>query len=116
MELAVTAEERARGLMGRASLDNDEGMLFIFPGETSPGFWMQGMLISLDLIWIDSRLNVVGVTANVPPHSGSGSPPTYHPPQPVLYVLEVAAGVTGELGIVPGSLVELVGISQDNVS
>ena len=102
--------------MGRASLESDEGMLFIFPGETSPGFWMQGMLISLDLIWIDSRLNVVGVTANVPPHSGSGSPPTYHPPQPVLYVLEVAAGITEELGIVPGSLVDLVGISQDNVS
>lgn len=116
MELAVTAEERARGLMGRPSLDNDEGMLFIFPGETSPGFWMQGMLISVDLIWIDSRLNVVGVTANVPPHSGSGSPPLYHPPKPVLYVLEVAAGVAGQLGIVPGSIVELVGIPQDNVS
>ena len=77
---------------------------------------MQGMLISLDLIWIDSRLNVVGVTANVPPHSGSGSPPLYHPPQPVLYVLEVGAGVAEELGIVPGSIVELVGIPQDNVS
>ena len=99
--------------MGRSSLDNDEGMLFIFPSETSPAFWMQGMLISLDIIWIDSRLNVVGIASNVPPHSGSGSPPTYHPPQPVQYVLEVSAGVAGQLGIEPGSLVELVGIPED---
>ena len=100
--------------MGRSSLDNDKGMLFIFPSEASPSFWMQGVLIPLDFVWIDGRLNVVGVTANVPPHSGSGSPPLYHPPQPIRYVLEVSAGIADELGIVPGSLVELVGIPQDN--
>ena len=100
--------------MGRPSLGNDEGMLFIFPSETSPSFWMQGMLISLDIIWIDSRLNVVGVASNVPPNSGPGSPPTYHPPQPVQYVLEVSAGIADQLGIVPGSLVELVGIQLEN--
>ncbi len=97
-------------------MDNDQGMLFIFPGETSTSFWMRGMLIPLDLVWIDSGLNVVGVTSNVPPHGGSGSPTLYLPPQPVRYVLEVSAGVAGELGIVQGSLVELVGISEDNVS
>lgn len=100
--------------MGRPSLDNDKGMLFIFPSEASPSFWMQGMLIPLDIVWIDGRLNVVGVAPNVPPHSGSGSPATYHPPQPVLYVLEVSAGVADQLGIVPGSLVELVGIPLEN--
>lgn len=97
-------------------MDNDQGMLFIFPGETSPPFWMLGMLIPLDIVWIDSGLNVVGVTANVPPHSGSGSPTLYLPPQPVRYVLEVGAGIAHELGIGPGSVVELVGIPQDNVS
>ena len=100
--------------MGRSSLDKNEGMLFIFPGETSPSFWMLGTLISLDIIWIDSGLSVVGVASNVPPHSGSGSPPTYHPPQPVRYVLEVNAGVAEQLGIEPGSLVELVGIPQES--
>ena len=100
--------------MGRPSLDNDKGMLFIFSSEASPSFWMQGMLIPLDLVWIDGRLNVVGVTANVPPHSSPGSPPFYHPPQPVRYVLEVNAGIAGELGIGSGSLVELVGIPEDN--
>ncbi len=102
--------------MGRDSLDNDQGMLFIFPGETSPSFWMLGMLIPLDIVWIDGGLNVVGVTANVPPHSGSSSPTLYLPPQPVRYVLEVNAGIADELGIGPGSVVELVGIPEDNVS
>lgn len=97
-------------------MDNDQGMLFIFPGETSPSFWMLGMLIPLDIVWIDGGLNVVGVTANVPPHGGSGSPTLYLPPQPVRYVLEVNAGVAEELGIGPGSLVELIGIPEDNVS
>ena len=97
-------------------MDNDQGMLFIFPGETSPSFWMLGMLIPLDIIWIDSGLNVVGITANVPPHGGSGSPTLYLPPQPVRYVLEVNAGIAHELGIGPGSLVELIGIPEDNVS
>ena len=45
VELAVTPEQRARGLMGREHLGDREGMLFIYEVEGLHGFWMRGMVI-----------------------------------------------------------------------
>ena len=42
VELAVTPEQIARGLMGRQHLDDREGMLFIFEAEGLHSFWMKG--------------------------------------------------------------------------
>ena len=108
VELAVTPEQIARGLMGRQHLDDREGMLFIFKAEGLHSFWMKGMVISLDIVWIDADSTVTGVTANVPPATESTVPSSYSPPQPILYVLEINGGRAEEAGIRAGSVVEFV--------
>ena len=109
MTVAVTPQERSDGLSGWPGLERDEGMLFIYPGESTPGFWMRGMLFPLDIVWIDAQGVVAGVSADLPPASGS-QPPTYYPPRPIRYVLEINAGLAGELGIGAGSQATLEGI------
>jgi uncharacterized membrane protein (UPF0127 family) len=105
VELAVTPEERARGLSHRASLPAGTGMLFVFESARQPSFWMKDTLIPLDLIWIDADKRVEGVTPDVQPEPGvaDGALRRYSSEKPVLYVLELNAGAAARFGIVPGS-------------
>lgn len=102
VELAVTSSERSKGLMAREDLGDSEGMLFIFKTEGRYGFWMEGMVIPLDILWIDAVGIVAGFTANVSPISQRKYAESYFPPRPVLYVLEINASLAEQLGV-PGA-------------
>lgn len=109
-ELARTPAEREQGLSGRSSLADDGGMLFVFEQDIQPGFWMRGMRVPLDFIWISRDLRVVDTTENVPTPEPGTSPdqlPLYRPGAPVLYVLEVNAGTVVETGVRVGDTVML---------
>lgn len=95
-ELARTNTEQAQGLSGRPGLGELEGMLFVFPEDVTPAFWMQDMHFPIDIIWLNKNWQVVGVVKNFHPDS---YPETVEPPQPVRYVLEVNAGLTDELNL-----------------
>ncbi len=107
-EVARTPEERAQGLSGRPALSENAGMLFVFQEERRPAFWMKGMRFPLDFIWISRDRRVVDITRDVPPPE-PGTPdnalPLYQPAEPVLYVLEVNAGIVGEMGLRVGDAV-----------
>jgi len=94
-ELAVTDEERARGLMYREKIDPDQGMLFIFEEEDRYSFWMKNMKFSLDLIWLDREKRIVHIERNVPPCQSLPCP-SYAPSLLALYVLELKAGSADE--------------------
>lgn len=64
VEVRDTEAERARGLSGRESLGEDEGMLFVFEKPGIHGFWMKEMKFGLDFIWIRDN-KVIEVTENV---------------------------------------------------
>ena len=66
-ELAVTDEERARGLMFREKVLPDQGMLFVFDREDVHAFWMKNTLVPLDMLWLDSDRRVIHIAADVPP-------------------------------------------------
>lgn len=51
-ELALTAAQRSLGLMHRTRAPAD-GMLFVFPGDTSGGFWMKNTLVPLTIVFFD---------------------------------------------------------------
>src|SRR5437016_1262720 len=52
IEIADTMMSKMRGLSGRDALSENNGMLFIFNGTSSSGFWMKDMKFPIDIIWI----------------------------------------------------------------
>lgn len=109
VELAGTPEEHSRGLMGREYLAPDGGMLFIFDGDSLRSFWMKDTLIPLDMIFINSSLDIVHIEEDAPPCTASCSCqcPRYSSGQPARYVLEANAGFAREHGIKEGQEVSL---------
>jgi uncharacterized membrane protein (UPF0127 family) len=107
-DVADDDAERARGLGGRKRLGRDAGMYFVLT-NAAPTFWMKGMLIPLDMIWIkDGR--VVDVSARVPkprPGTSEANLPIYSPSAPADRVLEVNSGWAHRNGVEPGDLVRL---------
>jgi uncharacterized membrane protein (UPF0127 family) len=57
-EIARTEDQRTRGLMGRKSLADGEGMLFVFEQDRILSFWMKDTLIPLSIAFIayDGRI------------------------------------------------------------
>lgn len=53
-ELALTPQQRARGLMSRRRAPAD-GMLFVFPADTSGAFWMKNTLVPLRIVFFDAH-------------------------------------------------------------
>lgn len=83
VEIADTPEKQEKGLMGRKSLPEDQGMLFIYDEPQDLSYWMKNTLISLDIIFIDDDMEVVSVK--------QGQPMSEEPitEDDVQYVLEV---------------------------
>lgn len=118
VEVVHTPEARAQGLSGRPSLADGYGMLFVFEHPAEHSFWMKDMLIPLDFVWIGADCAVVDVTTDVPPPAPgteTGDLPLYRPSAPVLYTLEVGAGLADELGIRVGDRVSFSGFSGSGV-
>lgn len=91
VELALTHEQRYRGLSGRPALDEDAGMLFIYPDAAVRHYGMRGCIIPLEIAFIGPDLKVIAVyTMAVEPDLVGRR--TYRSPAPAQYVLETAEG------------------------
>ena len=58
MEIADTPETQEKGLMGRESMTEDHGMLFVYDRDSRKSFWMKNTLIPLSTRIVDSRYSV----------------------------------------------------------
>ncbi len=106
LEIAITPEERARGLMGREHIPDDYAMLFVFPTESPRSFWMKGTLIPLDILFLDSDGVVVDVQTMTPqPGAADSELIVYRSAAPARYALEMNAGLAEALGVEPGAVV-----------
>lgn len=94
--LADSEEERVLGLSDKDHLDNDQGMLFMFGENGNHGIWMKDMKFSIDIIWLDSKFQVVDYVSDVAPES---YPNVFKPKKPAKYVLEVNSGFIKANGI-----------------
>jgi len=101
VELAVTPEERSRGLIFREHLDPDKGMLFIYQDEGVHYFWMKNTLIPLDMLWINGNREIIVISKDVQPCQTSQCPPI-GPEQNVQYVLELNGGTSDKIGLAVG--------------
>ena len=105
MEIVGTSAEQTRGLSGREKLEENQGMLFIFPNKAVRSFWMAGMKFPLDIIWISGN-KIIGISENLPPATAMNAP-IYSSPEPVDKVLEINAGLAEKLGIKVGDIISL---------
>jgi uncharacterized protein len=102
VELAVTPEEQAKGLMFRRELPEKQGMLFDFHREQPTSFWMKNTYIPLDMIFIRADGRILRIAENTVPLSEAMVPSG----GPVRAVLEVIGGTAKKLGIAPGDRVK----------
>jgi len=96
IDIADDPEERTKGLSGRRSLAEGEGLLFVFDQPDFYGMWMKDMNFSIDIIWLDSTKEVVSIVEYVSPDT---FPKVFKPTRAALYVLEVNAGFVEKYGI-----------------
>lgn len=107
VELAVSADERATGLMYRRSLARDRGMLFLFGAERVLSMWMKNTYVTLDMLFIARGGQIVSIHERAKPLSLE----PIRSAGPASAVLELAGGTVARYGIAPGDLVEAPGIS-----
>lgn len=104
IELALTAQQQAQGLMNRTEMAKDAGMLFFFNDFTERSFWMKSTLIPLDMIFLDEEGEIVNIHDSAIPNDltsiKSGAP--------ARAVLELNGGVAKALGIRAGDQVHHV--------
>lgn len=98
--IANDNDSRSRGLMDVSSMEDNQGMLFIFPDNDYRTFWMKDTLIPLDMIFINQEKKVVNIESNTIPMREDIYYPSKHPS---MYVLEVNAGVANANSITIGS-------------
>jgi uncharacterized protein len=101
VEMAVTPDQHAKGLMFRRELPEGQGMLFDFKAEQPVSFWMKNTYISLDMIFIRADGRILRIAEHTEPLSER----QVHSGGPVRAVLEVIAGTCRKLGIAPGDRV-----------
>ena len=61
LELAADPKAREKGLMGRKTIAERGGMLFVFPDQRHRVFWMKHCLVDMDLIYLDREGRLVSV-------------------------------------------------------
>ena len=108
VDLAVTSEERQRGLMCRRSVPEFYGMLFDFKDEQDVQMWMKNTYVSLDMIFIQGDGRIRSIAENTEPESER----IISSRGPVRAVLEVVAGTARKLGIQPGDRVAAPSLRQ----
>ncbi len=100
-EAADTPAKQEIGLMGRAGLSPNAGMLFLFSSSEQQAMWMKNMRFPIDIVFITDDLRVQRVYAAVPPCTADPCP-TYGSEGPIRYALEVNAGFCAQHNITRG--------------
>jgi len=100
-ELASTPSEWTLGLMHRQNLDENKGMLFIFPDSKPRSFWMKNTFIPLDIIFIDEDKKVINIAEAEPCKTLACE--FYFSEKPAKYVLEVNKNFSQQHNILPGT-------------
>ncbi len=108
LEIADTAEERRRGLMGREELCSSCGMVFVYPSSGERVFWMKNTSIGLDIMFLSEEGKILGIETAEPPEPGTPDKELerYRSDVPARYVIELPMGYAARNGVEPGDTVE----------
>lgn len=99
-ELATTSAAHQQGLMYRASLPPDHGMLFVFASPVFQCFWMKNTPLPLSIAFIDAGGTITRI-ADMTPHDEAA----HCPPGDIVYALEMEQGWFRKYNIQAGASV-----------
>jgi len=99
--VAADEEHRQLGLMYVRKMDENAGMLFVYPEPFKIGMWMKNTFLSLDMLFVNSKGKIVQVVERTTPQSLK----TISTTTEVLGVIELNAGTAERLHIKPGAQV-----------
>ena len=112
IEIADNEYETQLGLMNRKGMEENQGMLFIFPQQRMQSFWMLNTLFSLDMLFINTENKIVTIHKNTTPLSKQSYPSS----APAKYVLEVIAGFTDKYKVKEGDKVFWIGANSNSAN
>lgn len=101
VELAISPQQKARGLMFRREMAPDAGMLFIYDRDSVITMWMRNTYLPLDMLFIAADGRIAHIAARTVPLSER----TISSRARVRAVLELNAGTARRLGIAVGDRV-----------
>lgn len=100
-EVASTQAELEHGLMGRASLPENHGMLFVFNRAAPWCFWMKDTPLPLSIAFIGADGTIASID-DMQPFTDT----VHCPPRPILYALEMRQGWFRQAGITDGLVIK----------
>ncbi|BDW81439.1 hypothetical protein MACH24_08770 [Erythrobacter sp. Dej080120_24] len=100
-EVAASNAAQQRGMMFRTQMGDDEGMIFPSYVPQMRSFWMKNTPLPLDIIFIGEDNRIINIGDGVPYSTASVASDG-----PAIAVFEIRGGLSAELGIKPGDLVE----------
>jgi len=106
-DMALTQEEKLKGLMGRESLSDTDAMLFAQNAPQRTSFWMKNMLMSIDIIYFDSNFKLLKLFSEVPPCEKKPCKRYVSDSDKVKYILEIRSGLAKELNLVKADLLKI---------
>lgn len=101
VELAITPQEQAAGLMFRTFMAEDSGMLFLFNNVAQRSFWMKNTLIPLDILFITRDGEIHHIHHRAKPQDLTKITST----RPSYAVLELKGGMAETLGLTEGDTI-----------
>jgi len=104
IEIADTDYETQTGLMYRDSMEDKQGMLFVFDKPAYHSFYMKNTKFSIDIIFIDSDLRIASFKERAKPLDERG----LNSEVPVQYVLEVNAGLAEQWQLEVGDRISYI--------
>lgn len=99
-EVAITMEQRMRGMMFRKEMGRNDAMVFVFDEPAYQAMWMKNTLIPLSVAFLDKSGVILNIRDMQPqtldPHGSEG---------PALYAIETNLGWFAERRIKAGDRV-----------
>ena len=107
LEVAAADTTLALGPSNRTLLGQDSGMLFVFPEEDAATFWMRDMLFDVDMMFIERNGSIVDIqTMRTQRGARDDQLTQYHSTGPVIFALEIHAGLAEQFGFQPGMVIQ----------
>lgn len=118
LEVAATPETRMIGMMGRTSIADGTGLLFVFPPSMFgvQSFWMNNCLTDMDILYLDNSGRILTMHTMTKPEpkkpeqsqaAYEASLKRYSSRYPCGLAIEIAPGEAKKLGLKEGDLVKL---------